>query len=68
MVLIKIKAFDFSYIPSIQALREMIQNCRKQSHVQQVAFSTYHDSLTQICFGCKIVRSGLNVASWEVED
>ncbi len=28
-------------------------------HVQQVAYSSYHDALTQICFGCGRIRTNL---------
>ena len=28
-------------------------------HVQQVAYSSYHDALTQICFGCDTIRTSL---------
>jgi len=28
-------------------------------HIQQVAYSSYHDALTQICFGCNKVRTNL---------
>ena len=28
-------------------------------HVQQVAYSSYHDALTQVCFGCNKVRTNL---------
>ena len=29
------------------------------NHVQQVIYSTYHKALTQICFGCKKIRTSL---------
>ena len=28
-------------------------------HVQQVVYSTYHKALTQVCFGCKKVRTSM---------
>ena len=28
-------------------------------HIQQVVYSTYHKALTQICFGCKKIRTSL---------
>ena len=28
-------------------------------HIQQAIYSTFHDALTQICFGCKRVRSNI---------
>jgi len=35
-----------------------IKNCEGQ-HLQQVAYSSYHDALTQICFDCNKVRTSL---------
>jgi len=43
--------YDFDH------LRDCIQGCSDEDHVQQVAYSTYHDSLTQICFSCGTVRT-----------
>ena len=28
-------------------------------HVQQIAYSSYHDAFTQICFGCDKVRTSI---------
>lgn len=36
-----------------------IMRCQKLNHIQQVAFSTYHHALTQICFTCDRVRTSL---------
>ncbi len=35
-----------------------IEGCEGK-HVQQVIYSTYHKALTQICFGCKKIRTSL---------
>lgn len=35
-----------------------ISGCEGQ-HVQQVVYSTYHKALTQICFGCKKIRTSM---------
>ena len=35
-----------------------IKECEGK-HIQQVAYSSYHDALTQICFGCKKIRTSL---------
>ena len=48
----------FEYWSSIIALRDRIKEC-EGNHVQQVVFSTYHGALTQVCFGCKKVRSNI---------
>ena len=53
----KIK-FDFEYLPSQEEVRKHIQECEGR-HAQQVAYSTFHDALTQICFGCRVVRTSL---------
>jgi len=37
-----------------------IQKCSEKGHVQQVAYSTYHSALTQVCFTCEYVRTGIN--------
>jgi hypothetical protein len=50
--------FDYVYLPTIEEVRKHIQNC-ESLHTQQVAYSTFHDSLTQICFGCKKIRSNM---------
>ena len=36
-----------------------IMKCQNNKHIQQVAFSTYHHALTQICFTCDMVRTSL---------
>jgi len=36
-----------------------IKACQEDNHIQQVAYSTYHDCLTQVCFTCKIIRTNL---------
>ena len=41
-------------------LRGCIKGCQERKHIQQVAFSTYHDGLTQVCFGCYAVRTTIN--------
>ena len=48
------------YKPFMGDIRDNIIQCQKGSHVQQVAYSTYHDGLTQICFTCKMVRTNIN--------
>jgi hypothetical protein len=48
--------FDFEHVPTHSELRNQIQECEGR-HVQQAIYSTYHDALTQVCFGCLKVRS-----------
>ena len=48
--------FDYEYIEKQEDVRKHIRECEGK-HVQQAIYSTFHDGLTQICFGCKKVRS-----------
>jgi hypothetical protein len=41
-----------------EEVREHIQACEGK-HMQQVAYSSYHDALTQVCYGCKKIRSNI---------
>lgn len=50
--------FLYEYIPKMEDVRTHIQEC-EGTHKQQVAYSTFHDGLTQICFGCRVIRSSL---------
>ena len=48
--------FEYEYIESKQKLINQIQLCEGK-HTQQAIYSTFHNGLTQICFGCLKVRS-----------
>ena len=48
--------FDYEYVEKMEDVRKHIQECEGK-HAQQVAYSTFHDCLTQICFGCLKIRS-----------
>ena len=37
----------------------IIKNCQLHNHIQQVAYSTYHHALTQICFTCNCVTTSI---------
>lgn len=50
--------FQYEYLPTIEEIREHIQACEGE-HMQQVAYSTFHDALTQICYGCRKIRSNI---------
>jgi len=39
-------------------LEGSIKSCQEKG--QQVAFSTYHNALTQVCFTCGAVRTSIN--------
>ena len=51
--------FTYDYISELDEVREHIRKCEGK-HTQQVVYSTFHDSLTQICFGCWKVRTMVN--------
>lgn len=50
--------FEYQYLESMEEVRKHIQedegNC-----IQQIAYSSFHDCLTQINFTKKIIRSNL---------
>ena len=50
----------FEYYETQEEVREHIKQCEGK-HTQQVVYSTFHDALTQICYGCKKVRSNIKV-------
>jgi len=47
----KLESYD-----EMEKVREKIQECEGK-HPQQVAYSTFHDALTQICYGCGKIRT-----------
>ena len=48
--------FTYDYVPSKEGLMDIIDDCEGK-HTQQAIYSTFHSALTQVCFGCKKVRS-----------
>lgn len=48
--------FDYEYIEKQEDVRKHIKNCEGK-HTQQAIYSTFHDALTQVCFGCEKIRS-----------
>jgi len=53
--------FEFEQCATQEEVRKHIQNCEGK-HCQQVAYSSFHDALTQVCFGCMQIRSNIKVA------
>jgi predicted dithiol-disulfide oxidoreductase (DUF899 family) len=49
---------DYEYIFSQEEIRKHIQDCEGK-HTQQAVYSTFHDALTQICYGCLKIRSNI---------
>lgn len=50
--------FEYEYYRTQEEVRQHIRKCEGE-HTQQVAYSTYHNALTQVCFGCMKVRSNI---------
>ncbi len=48
--------FTYEFVQEQEDVRKHIQEC-EGTHTQQAIYSTFHDALTQVCFGCKKVRS-----------
>jgi len=48
--------FSYEYTPTQEEVRKHIQECEGK-HTQQAIYSTFHDALTQVCFGCLKIRS-----------
>lgn len=48
-------------------IKRNIKTCEGK-HVQQVAYSSYHDALTQVCFGCNKVRTNLKMQKYQNEE
>jgi len=53
--------FELEVFKLQREVRDFIQDCEGK-HMQQVVYSTYHDALTQVCFGCKKIRTSLKGA------
>jgi hypothetical protein len=61
--------FVYEPMPTMQAVREAIRGCEGR-HVQQVSYSTFMDTLTQVCFTCQRIRSTIGWTgnrSWNLE-
>lgn len=48
--------FEYEYVPDKTELMAIVDSCEGR-HIQQAIYSTFHSALTQVCFGCKRVRS-----------
>jgi hypothetical protein len=52
------ETFEMEKFETQEEVRKHVQECEGE-HKQQVAYSTFHDGLTQICFGCKKIRTNI---------
>ena len=50
--------FDIEILKTTEEVIQHIQQCEGQ-HIQQAVYSTFHNGLTQICFGCMKVRTSV---------
>jgi len=53
--------FTYEFIKTMEEVRKHIQECEGQ-HTQQAIYSTFHDALTQICYGCMKIRTTIFVS------
>ncbi len=63
------KLFTYEPLDSVQKVRDAIRECEGR-HVQQVAYSSFMDALTQVCFTCQRVRSVIDWSgnrSWNLD-
>lgn len=52
------KRYELEKYNTITEVKKAIKKCEGR-HTQQVAYSTYHDGLTQICFDCGKIRTNI---------
>ena len=52
---------EYQYIKEQDEVRENIKTCEGK-HIQQAIYSTFHDALTQVCYGCKKIRSTIKLS------
>lgn len=61
--------FVYEPMASMSDVRAAIRGCEGR-HVQQVSYSTFMDTLTQVCFTCQRIRSTIGWSgnrSWNLE-
>jgi len=52
--------FEYEFFESQEEVRKHLKQCEGK-HSQQACYSTFHDALTQVCFGCRKIRSNIMV-------
>ena len=50
----------YEYCETQEEVRNNIKECEGK-HTQQAIYSTFHDALTQICYGCEKIRSTIKI-------
>lgn len=53
--------FIYEHYSTQEEIRKHVQKCQGK-HIHQVAYSTFHDAITQVCFGCKVIRSNIKLS------
>jgi len=48
--------FELEVYDKQETVRRFVRACEGK-HSQQVAYSSFHDCLTRVCFGCKKIRT-----------
>lgn len=51
--------FTLHRCSTVEDVQDFIIECQDAGCIQQVAYSTYHDALTQVCFTCKVVVTNM---------
>jgi len=51
--------FELEFVSEDDLRGFIIPYCQEKNHIQQVAFSTYHNCLTQVCFDCQKIRTSI---------
>ena len=57
--------FTYKNCKTQEEVRKHIQECEGRP-TQQAIYSTFHDGLTQICFGCREIRSTIYLPDNEI--
>ena len=48
----------YEYVEDLKELAKQIAECEGK-HTQQAVYSTFHGALTQVCYGCRKIRSNI---------
>jgi hypothetical protein len=59
--------FEYEYFPTIEDVHQQIKKC-EGVHSQQIAFSSFHDALTQVCYNCLKIRTNLKIYNKQNEN
>lgn len=54
------EGFKLIHAKELEDVIRMIEGCESRKHVQQSAYSSNLKGLTQICFGCRKVRTTIS--------